>query len=37
MSNLKVEQQLDENNNPEFEKEKQVKVVQEKKIIGKKI
>ena len=37
MSNLKVEQQLDENNNQEFEKEKQVKVVQEKKIIGKKI
>jgi hypothetical protein len=37
MSNLKGEQLLDENNNQEFEKEKQVKDVQEKKLIGKKI
>ena len=35
MSNLKVEQQLDENNNQEIDTGKVVKVVIEKHVIGK--
>ena len=35
MSNLNVEQQLDENNNQEVETGKNTKVIVEKKIIGK--